>query len=338
MLLNKNITYLDDSFREKIAPSALSFLKQLDGLSIFDIKGQDQTRTRVVTTLIHGNEPSGFIGILLWLKSNAVPATNIRIIICNPEAAKTKPKFTHRYIDNDKDLNRYFHANNSDQSEMANRARQICKAIHQVKPEAILDLHNTSGNSPAFAVAVREDNKTKDIVSLFTQKLILSGLKVGAIMENDFACPIATIECGGASEIESHQVAIEGLTAFFSKPNLFVNQTNVKVYYHPISVRLFDEVSVGFAQHQLPTTDITLRADIETLNQQRTPAGEFLGWCDDLPSVLLTAIDDNGNNQIDELFEVKNGRIFSKQNLHLFMVTTSVEIATNDCLFYVTRE
>ena len=64
--LSDAVTYLDDSFRQQIKPTALEFLRQLDGLTVFDIKGKDSSRTRVLTTLIHGNEPSGFIASHLW--------------------------------------------------------------------------------------------------------------------------------------------------------------------------------------------------------------------------------------------------------------------------------
>ena len=60
-LLKVDISYFDESFRFQIALTAIGFLQQLNGLSIFDIKGVDQSRSRVITTLIHGNKPSGFI-------------------------------------------------------------------------------------------------------------------------------------------------------------------------------------------------------------------------------------------------------------------------------------
>ena len=120
-LLKVDINYFDESFRSQIAPTALGFLQQLDGLSIFDIKGVDQSRNRVITTLIHGNEPSGFIASHWWLRNDEIPATNIRIIICNPEAAQTKPKFSNRYLAHKKDLNRFFSACDSDMSEIVLR-------------------------------------------------------------------------------------------------------------------------------------------------------------------------------------------------------------------------
>jgi len=376
-LLSDKVNFYDDSFRGEIEPTALGFLRQLEGLCVFDLKGKDQSRTRVLTTLIHGNEPSGFIACHLWLRSNSIPATNVRILICNPEAARTKPIFSNRYLANCQDLNRFFSASESDDSPVATRARQIKKAVLEVSPESVLDLHNTSGASPAFAVAVSDDNKTLDLVSLFTSKLILTGLSVGAIMEQTFNAPIATIECGGANEIYSHQVATDGLHEYFSREDIFscycassriveleqsVKDTGnlaakterrrqisatlqrelnkisgkVEVYYHPIRVELSGEASVGFSHHRLPTTDITLRADIEQLNRQKTHAGEFIGWYEPGQALPLRAIDEQGVDQIERLLECKNGCLFARQDMQFFMVTTTLEIATNDCLFYVT--
>lgn len=336
-LLYPEVSYFDDSFRPQIEPTALGFLRQLQGLTIFDLKGEDSSRTRVVTTLIHGNEPSGFIASHLWLRSSSKPATDVRVIICNPEAARTKPMFTNRYLGRSDDLNRFFLTDESDTREVALRARQIKQAVAEVKPEAIIDLHNTSGNSPAFGVAVNDSLETLELVGLFSSKLILTGLSVGAIMELDFGAPIATIECGGSNEIYSHQVATDGLHEFFTRPDIFQNNSNrVSVHRKPVRVELVGDASIGFSHHRLPTTDITLRADIEILNREPTPAGEFLGWFDpDLP-LPLKATDEQGNNQIDSLIEVKNGCLFARNNMQLFMVTTVTEIATNDCIFYAT--
>ncbi len=337
--LQSEIRYFDDAFRDKVQPGPLGFLRQLNGLSVFDLKGKDPTRTRVVTTLIHGNEPSGFIGCHHWLCHDFIPATNIRIIFCNPEAALTKPIFSHRYLEHGEDLNRYFSSDETLNSNVANRARQIKQMINQVNPEAVIDLHNTSGDSGAFGVALSENDKTLDLVSLFSNKLILTGLHVGAIMEQRFNAPLATIECGGANEASSHQVAIAGLNDFFCRDDIFDHHADrVEVHRHPIRVELMEDVSLGFSHNYLPTTDITLRADIEKLNRQRTSAGEFMGWYDSSQSLPLQAIDEQGIEQIEQLFEKKNGCLFAKQNMQLFMVTTSLEIATNDCLFYITLE
>lgn len=335
--LNPKICFFDDEYRSRIPDKLLDFLRTLKGLTVIDIKGKDQLRCRVVTTLIHGNEPSGIIACHLWLKSLATPATNVRILICNPEAARTKPVLTNRYVAHSDDLNRFFSADKSDESAVAERARQIVSLIHEVNPEAIIDLHNTSGASPAFSVSVAEEPKHLKLAELFSEKMIFTQLFVGAIMEQEFSAPIVTIECGGANDRASHQVATNGLNQYFMQDQLFDDRkSQVSILRHPIRIELKGDTSVGFSNHQLPTTDITLRSDIEELNQDMTPKDEFIGWCDKDKPLQLKAIDDHGINQIENLFINRNGCLFTQQDMQLFMVTTVPEIATKDCLFYTT--
>lgn len=335
--LHNDVQYFDDSCRQHMPASALAFLRQLQGLTVFDCKGIDQDKTRVVATLIHGNEPSGFIGCHAWLKSNSVPATNLRIIFCNPEAANKTPVFTQRYLSGAKDLNRFFSAPATDTSMLAARARAISKLIAEVKPEAVLDLHNTSGSSPAFGVAVCINQHILDLVSLFANKLIYTGLNVGALMEQDFNAPTVTIECGGANQMLSHKVATEGLQQFFGKASLFNGASSpVEAFTSPIRIEPKGNISVNFSDSKLPTTDITLRSDIEKLNHQSTPQGEFLGWYNGEQPLPLRAIDEHGVDRINDIIACKGSELFTKQKLQVFMATTICEIATNDCLFYVT--
>ena len=140
-----------------------------------------------------------------------------------------------------------------------------------------------------------------------------------------------------ANDIASHQVATEGFEKFISQDIIFTDSVSqIKVLRNPIRVELINDASVGFAQHRLPTTDITLRADIETLNKMATAEGEFIGWCDKDTPLPLEAIDASGDDQISTYFENRNGCLFTKREIHFFMVTTIAEIATKDCLFYVT--
>ena len=55
--------------------------------------GRDGSRTRVATTLLHGNEPSGLRAFLAWLRTGAVPAVDTRLIVAGVEAALAPPGF-----------------------------------------------------------------------------------------------------------------------------------------------------------------------------------------------------------------------------------------------------
>ena len=334
--INK-ITYYKEADLLNIPSTPLAFLRQLSGLCVFDIQGDDTSRARVMTTLIHGNEPSGFIALHRWLKNKTTPAVNIRIIVCNIEAAQILPEFSHRYLQAGQDLNRFFAS--EEETAINARAQLIKYAVTTVNPEAVIDLHNTSGVSPAFGVAIDNNDQTLDLISLFTNKVILTGLRVGAIMEQNFAAPIVTIECGGAGQIQSHQLAYAGLSKFFSETNIFDRHASqVDIHQHPCRVELAQGISVAFGHHHLPTADVTLRADAEQLNNQVTPQGEFIGWYEGEGELPFIAKNEQGVEKVTTLFSLHNSCIFTKQSLQLFMATTDPDIATNDCLFYATIE
>lgn len=332
------ITYYKEADLLNMADTPLEFLRQLSGLCIVDIQGHDANRTRVMTTLIHGNEPSGFIAMHRWLQKKVKPAVNMRFIVCNIEAAQLSPEFSRRYLHFGQDLNRFF-ASEGENTAIIERAQQIKQAIKAVAPEAVIDLHNTSGISPAFGVAIDNSDQTLDLISLFTFKVILTGLRVGAIMEQDFAAPIVTIECGGARQIQSHQLAYAGLSKFVGETDIFDRHASqVVIHQHPCRVELLPNISVAFGHNHLPTADVTLRADAEQLNNQLTPQGEFIGWYEGEGKLPFTAKNEQGVEQLGTMFSLKNGCIFTKQSLQIFMATTDLDIATNDCLFYATIE
>ncbi len=335
--LNSRYFFFDETIRESLPATPVDFLRSLDGLTVIDIKGIDESRTRVVTTLIHGNEPSGFIALHLWLSSGQKPAVNLRLIICNPEAAQIKPLFSHRYIDNSYDLNRFFSHPRGLPSPVAQRASQILQLVKEVSPEAIIDIHNTSGSSPSFTVSIHDSKKHLSLASLFNQKMIVTKLQVGAIMEQAFDAPIVTVECGGSKDKKSHALATDGIQNFFQQDDIFASEPkNIRIYYHPVRLLLTKDASVGFANQPLATTDITLREDIELFNEKPLTKGEFIGWYQSKDRNLLTAQDYLGKEVIDQLIDYRNGQLYSARNQQLFMVTSHPEIATKDCLYYST--
>lgn len=339
----KKTTYYRDAFKLKIAPTPLDFLRQLNGLSIFDVKGTDTSRTRVITTLIHGNEPSGFIALHRWLLEKKIPEVNIRFILCNPEAAALTPEFSHRYLVDAEDLNRFFTLNNISPTKSNNpirhRAEKIIKAVTEVNPEAIVDLHNTSGSSPAFGVSIYDSDQVLDLISLFTNKVIITDLHVGAIMEQKFSAPIVTIECGGACQRQSHQLAIAGLEKFTNKKSIFDHHADtVDIHRHPCRIELKKGTVVGYGDYPLLTADITLRSDTELLNNELTPAGQLIGWYEKDNQLPLIVKDEQGNDKLSVMLYLEKGGIYTRQRLQIFMATKQIDIATNDCLFYASLE
>ena len=82
----------------------------------------------------------------------SVPETNLVIIIASVEAAKSPPLFSHRQRPGYRDQNRCFHPPFNDREGQI--ASAILETLAITKPEALIDIHNTSGSGPSFAVTI----------------------------------------------------------------------------------------------------------------------------------------------------------------------------------------
>ena len=169
-----------------------AFLEDLGGPTCFFLEGEDSTRTRALVTLLHGNEPSGAIALFRWLQSCQRPAVNVVCIVASVAAALEPPLFSHRMLPRARDLNRCFRPPFDDAQGAL--AEEILEILHMHHPEAVVDMHNTSGSGPSFGVCTHMDRQHDALVSLFTQRLIVSDLGLGALMEiSEHSYPTVTV-------------------------------------------------------------------------------------------------------------------------------------------------
>ncbi|WP_371372828.1 succinylglutamate desuccinylase/aspartoacylase family protein [Thalassotalea aquiviva] len=332
------LNYLQNPTSFELKSDHLQFLLSISGPVVIDISGKDQGRTRVITTLIHGNEPSGLIAMhqfLSQMSRSQRPVTNLRFIVCSPEVALTKPYFSHRFLPDGKDLNRCFSSPNN--TGYYQRANLIKAAIEAVKPEAVFDIHNTSGLGPPFAVAVEKTELALSYASLFCESLILSEIKLGALMEQDFNCQTITIECGGSNDKESHLIALEGLHCLANYDDIsqchFIR--NVELYLEPLRLQLKPGCDLHFSDSDLGRSGVTLIDEIEQFNFSMLKQNRHIGWVDELGLNNLQLVDKNGNNLIDQFFSLRGNQIVAKVNLNIFMATKVKAIANQDCIFYL---
>ena len=327
---------LNDSTVQKLLTlSPVSFLRNLHGVTAIDITGVDTSRCRVISTLIHGNEPSGLFAVHRWLTEQHQPAANIRIIISSVEAALSEPLFSHRFVPDQEDLNRCFSATGN--SRVYTRAKLIKTLIREVRPEAVVDLHNTSGSGPAFCVSTRDALSERALASYFCQSMILTGLKIGSLMEQDFACPIITIECGGSQDSRSHDVAYQGIKEFANAMDCNAGHQphEIEVLKHPLRVELKNAVTLSYSFERDMRVDVCICANIEHHNVGITEKGTFLGWINQGGLENFQFRDEQGIELPSNLFKLQDGRLLTTKDVRLFMATTRVDIAQKDCLFYM---
>ena len=330
------IRFWDAPDSTQIGESIEEFLEQFDGPTWIYIPGHDPGRCRVVSTLLHGNEPSGLHAIHQWLLSDDVPATDIYCFIGAPVTAQQQPYFHYRMLPGHRDLNRCFRPPfNDDEGQVA---ADLLHRLCAVQPEAVIDIHNTSGAGPSFAIATNANDAHRAVAALFTTRLIITDIRLGALMEFDSEpFTVTTIECGGAHDPKANSLACEGFERFVKTENLFDPGQFIEMdfYQSPVRVELSPDHKLTFSYEPKAGFDLILRNDIERYNFNPVTIGTELGWLGPAQMACLIARDAHGNEHTRHFFETKNGKLVARQNIKLFMVTTNYEIACSDCLFYV---
>lgn len=322
-----------------LGANVVEFLQQLGGPRCIYVPGVDRSRCRFAVSLLHGNEPSGVTAFYELLGSGWQPVCDIYLVIMNVPAALTPPVFSHRQLPGTRDLNRCFKEPFND--EQGQLALALLTLIRDKQPEALIDIHNTSGSGPAFGVAVYLDSRHDALVSLFTERLIITEIRLGALMElSEIAVPTVTIECGGAEDPESHRIAVDGLRRYFSKAQLFdlsAAPWPIEILHNPVRLELSSALDLDYGESNNPATELTLRADIERFNFGVVDAGTSLGWCD--ASVLQKLWVRNAKSQehVEDWFAITDGQLKPVRPMKLFMITGRIDIAKSDCLLYAVR-
>ncbi|MEM1402710.1 MAG: succinylglutamate desuccinylase/aspartoacylase family protein [Pseudomonadota bacterium] len=331
------IHLMEDPDPSMAAGSPEAFLKRLDGPAAFLFKGKDQSRTRAFVTLLHGNEPSGIYALRHWILSEERPAVNLLCIVASVHAALEPPGFSARMLPRARDLNRCFRPPFDDQQ--GRLAADILELLKRHEPEAVIDMHNTSGSGPAFGVCTHLDPQHDALVSLFTRRLVVSHLNLGALMEiSDEDCPTVTVEVGGRLDEDAHELAIEGLARYARAETVLVEETTtawgLEYFEDPIRLELKGGATLAYGEGPRRGYDITLRLDIEHHNFGIVSSSQQLGWISGNPIDLFSATDANGRCAVSSIVRVEDGQLYPASDLKLFMITTNAGIAEADCLFY----
>lgn len=335
---HKPIHFLHNPVPHTLAEDCLQFLHQLGGPTLIVIDGADNSRCRAIATLLHGNEPSGARAILEWLRSGKTPAVRIICLIASVHTALHEPPFHHRMIPGQRDMNRCFEPPYEDHQGWI--AEQFIGILEHYQPEAVLDIHNTSGMSPSFGVVTYACDAHEALVSLFTERLILTSLRLGALMELSTAeRPVVTIECGGANQPESDITAKQGLQEYLFNALLITQpQVPMDLYHNAVRIELNEGVRVAYADQPLAGADLTVPFDVEKLNFGVIPALTRLGWLGPKGLDVLKVHDADGTDRLSHYLLTRSEGLYSAQRLKLFMVTTNPVIAQSDCLFYACAE
>lgn len=333
-----NISTWVDPQAAQIGGSAMEFLNSLPGPTHIFLTGVDSSRSRAAVTLLHGNEPSGLFAIFEVLKRGIKPAVDLHLFILNVDAARQAPGFIYRMLPQHKDMNRCF-KEPFGASEPEQIAKSLLEKLRQLQPECVIDIHNTSGSSPSFGVTTFMDERHDALVSLFTHRMIVTDLKLGSLMEiSETMMPTVTIESGGAQDLESNAMATEGLIRYLTFDDVLSKQhgdMTLEFFHNPMRLELLEGKDIAYGNHCLLEEGVTLLPSVEHYNFGYVDATTQLGFVSGELENLLSLRANDGNELIAEYFELRDGTLYPRKKIKLFMVTSNPEIARKDCLFYL---
>lgn len=337
---NSNVLdYLNNPSPQTLGRSPLEWLDQLQKPTVVRVAGRDRSRTRAMATLLHGNEPSGLFALHRWLLEQRTPEVNMLFLLGGIYPAKIPPPLSMRQLPEGRDLNRCF--KEPFEGDEGAIAEAMLAELRNANPECLLDVHNTSGTGPAFAVSITNDAAHQALTSLFTDRLIMTDLRLGALMEySEQEVPTVTIECGGFQDDHAHQLAYEGLVRYSSRPDVLSLEKaewDVTVLRNPIRVELAPEAIIEYRLEPSGQADVTFPPDIEHRNFGIVSPDDPLGWVGEKGLSILTAISHNRTENMEQVLQVRDGQIYPAQAIRAFMITTNPVIAKSDCLFYAVK-
>jgi hypothetical protein len=218
------------------------------------------------------------------------------------------------------------------------RARAILDLIERCAPEAVVDLHNNTGHSPAYGVGTRVDPINVGIAALFADRFMHSDLTLGTLTEAlEGRVPSVVIECGRAGDPVADAIALSGLERFLMLDDMSTvakHASAVDVLERPLRVRLREDVSLAFAATPVPGVTLTVHRDLDQHNFKPMKQGDPVGWvAPDTPWPFVV----HGRDGVDvsrELFVQNGTEIQLRRDIVPVMMTTLPDIAKSDCLFY----
>lgn len=318
----------------QVGETVEAFLGKLANPTVLWFPGKDTSRTRAVSTLLHGNESSGVRALHRWMREAHEPEVNLLCFVVAVQAAMTEPYFSNRCVTGWRDINRCFRPPFLGADGAV--ADALLSELRLAKPEALIDVHNTSGRSPAYGVTTVLGPCQEFLTSLFSDHLIVTDLRLGTLMEaTEAEWPTITIECGGANNHLSHEVAYQGLVRYAAALTLDTLPRGVTVAHHPLRVEIRPGFTIAYGLKPVPGADITLHTEVDLYNFGILSSQDRLGWLGKKGLQALLTTDAQGQDLSTEVFVTHNGDLRLTQPSRIMMATTRPDIAESDCLFYV---
>ena len=331
-------TWGSDLDARDLGADAGALLARLGGPTLLRVPGRDRARLRVVSTLLHGNEPSGVRALHRWLAADPEPAVDVLLFLGAVATALAPPGFAHRFLTGAADLNRCWlppHAGYE-----GRLARRVLARLHAQRPECLVDLHNNTGHNPAYGVTPRIGGPERNLIGLWARRVVHTPLALGTLVEATCAAwPSVTIECGRSGDPAADEIAWAGLRRLVDVSDLRLDASppSLEVAVDPVRVSVRPGIALDFGDGPGAGPGLTVSREIDRHNWERVPPGTCIGWLEQGCEWPLEALGAGDEDRSFDLFVLRDGRLETRRSMIPVMMTTHRENALADCLFYAAQ-
>ncbi len=314
-----------------------TLLRALGRPTLVRFPGGTAQAPRAVSVLLHGDEPTGFQALLRVLRRRPRLPYDLYVIVGNVQAALAPPGYAVRYLDDQEDLNRVWE-DHPDPGPLRSAALAVLARLRAAGLASLVDLHNTSGDTPFYAIATRVTPATINLATQFTTRLLHWELTNGALVQQlDDLCPAIAVECGLAGRRTSLEFALDGLRRYLGAGTLVTDRVlhdhDLLHGLHRVTVR--PDARFRFGGPLADDLDLVIPPDADTYNLVEVPAGHPLGTVRAGADLPLEVVAPDGRDVTADLLTVQDGQVVLTRPATPVMMTRTVTAVRKDCLTYL---
>ena len=302
------------------------------GPTLIELEGEIR-KPLFISTLLHGNEHSGFYALqkLLTKYKNKLPRSLI-IFIGNIEAATQNV----RLVGDQVDFNRIWSGGQSEEEKIAQDVIKFCKARHIW---ASIDIHNNTGTNPYYSCVNKLEDPFLALASLFGETVIYF-TEPHEVQSKAFAevCPSVTLECGKSGDEKGVEVLVnylEKVMHLHDLDEIEFNKERLKIFETEARIKLHPAADLDFEFNPTTEKDLSFPSDFDFLNFSTIPKGTCIGYTAGLTEHPLMVIDNNNYNIFSEYFKIEGKKIITEKHIFPSMFTKDQSVAKQDCLGYL---
>lgn len=305
----------------------------LGGPTVFYLKGR-RDPPLFVSTLLHGNEPSGLLGIQRVLKKYQAPELprSLILLIGNVDAASKKL----RRLPGEQDFNRIW---NQDPSPLGLAATALLTELKKTEVFAGVDIHDNTGTNPHYACVSKSSAADLQLATLFNHIAVFFTYPDSALSVNLAKfCPAVTLECGKAGAMAGVNRAaayVDALMHLDHLPERIPVPGDLTLFRAVARMKVNPGLIIETGVGPQPGKFI-LPPDLDHLNFSPLKTGRVLGFSDDEKSLTLdTAPGIDWCHSRNQYVKYADHKWQANRSFTPGMLTLNARSIHDDCLGYI---